>query len=197
MTAGGNMCNEKLRVNGGVKSKRRGRAKNRRSVKIQSVNGKILTVILLYALGTLIPLSVGALSVFLVRDQMQIYAAINLPPLSPRGIAFPIVWTVLYFLMGISSVTVYRLRDANPVAARLGLSRYFSSLFFNLLWSIIFFDLRSPLFAFFTILVLLYFVVGSAVAYLRVSVLAGCLQIPYILWIVFAAYLNVGVYFLN
>lgn len=150
-----------------------------------------------YIVGILIPLGVGALSAFLTRDPMKIYDVIEMPPLSPPGIAFPIVWTVLYVLMGISSVTVCLARTTDPAAARLGIFRYCASLVFNFFWSIIFFNLHSPIFAFAVILVLFYLIVMCVISYWRVSVFAAVLQIPYILWTAFAAYLNAAAYFLN
>ena len=153
--------------------------------------------VLPYFVGVLIPLGIGTFAAFLTRDSMNIYESLKTPPLSPPSIVFPIVWTVLYTLMGISSAVVYINRKVDPTSAALGNRRYFTGLLFNFAWSIIFFNLRSPLAALVTIFILLYLVVTTAISYSRVSLIAALLQIPYIIWITFAAYLNAGVYFLN
>lgn len=157
------------------------------------IKGKILP----YLVGILIPVGVGTLAAVLTRDSMDIYATLKTPPLAPPAILFPIVWTALYILMGISSATVYLGRDADPAAASLGLRRYFVSLLFNFLWSIIFFNVRSPLAALVTLFVLLYLIITTVISYKRISPVAAYLQIPYILWVAFAGYLNAGIYFLN
>lgn len=157
------------------------------------IKGKILP----YPVGILIPVGVGTLAAVLTRDSMDIYATLKTPPLAPPAILFPIVWTALYILMGISSATVYLGRDADPAAASLGLRRYFVSLLFNFLWSIIFFNVRSPLAALVTLFVLLYLIITTVISYKRISPVAAYLQIPYILWVAFAGYLNAGIYFLN
>ncbi len=158
---------------------------------------KIKDNILPYLVGVAIPLLVGAFAAFLTRDSMQIYRMLKTPPLAPAPIVFPIVWTVLYVLMGVSSVTVYLKRTINPKEASLGLRRYVTSLVFNFIWSIIFFNLRSPLAALITLFVLLYLVVTTIISYQKVSPISTYLQIPYIFWIAFAGYLNAGIYFLN
>lgn len=158
---------------------------------------KIKGNILPFALAILLPLSVGTLAALLTRGSMDIYDSINTPPLSPPGILFPIVWTVLYILMGISSALVFINRERDMESARAGLSAYLSSLVFNFLWSIIFFNIRSFLAALVTLAVLLYFIVRTVIYYRRVSLLAAALQIPYILWVAFAGYLNGAILFLN
>ncbi len=157
------------------------------------IKGKILP----YLIGILIPVGVGTLAALLTRNSMEIYGVLKTPPLAPPAFLFPIVWTVLYILMGISSTTVYLGRESDPAAANLGLRRYFASLVFNFLWSIIFFNIRSPLAALVTIFVLLYLIITTVVSYKKVSPLAAYLQIPYVIWVAFAAYLNAGIYFLN
>ncbi len=158
---------------------------------------KIKGNILPFALAILLPLSVGTLAALLTRGSMDIYDSINTPPLSPPGILFPIVWTVLYILMGVSSALVFINRERDMESARSGLSAYLSSLVFNFLWSIIFFNIRSFLAALVTLAVLLYFIVRTVICYRRVSPLAAALQIPYILWVAFAGYLNGAILFLN
>lgn len=158
---------------------------------------KIKPYILPMAISIIIPVAVGTLAALLTRDSMDIYSELKTPPLSPPAILFPIVWTALYVLMGISSGTVYINRDNNPKAAERGLKEYATSLVFNFVWSIIFFNVRSILAALVTLLILLYLIIRTILSYRKVLPLAAYLQIPYALWVAFAGYLNAGIYFLN
>ena len=99
---------------------------------------KIKPYILPYAVGIAIPLTVGIISAGLTRESMEVYETLNSPPLSPPPILFPIVWSLLYILMGISSAMIYTNKESNPTNAKKGLSWYAVSLIFNLSWSIIF-----------------------------------------------------------
>lgn len=154
-------------------------------------------IIKTYAIAILIPLAVGLISSLLTMDNMQIYSELETPPLSPPSIVFPIVWTILYILMGISSAIVFTNRSENSESAEAGLTFYAVSLVFNFIWSIIFFNLRWFLVAFLWLCVLLYLIVRTIMAYKNVSPLAAYLQIPYAIWVAFAGYLNIGIWFLN
>ena len=158
---------------------------------------KIKPYILPYAIGIALPLAVGIFSAFLTMGNMDIYSRINTPPLSPPGFLFPIMWTILYILMGISSTMVYLNRETDLAAATSGLKYYLISLIFNLGWSLIFFNAGAFLIAFIWLLVLLYFIIRSVLCYFKVDRVAAYLQIPYILWVIFAGYLNLGITFLN
>ena len=96
-----------------------------------------------YVISIAIALGVGALSAYFTRDSMDIYSYIVKPPLSPPSIVFPIVWTILYILMGVSSAYVYVNRKRNPEAATNGLFAYASSLVVNFFWSLIFFNMQN------------------------------------------------------
>ncbi len=150
-----------------------------------------------YIIAVAIPLAVGTLAAWLTRDSMNIYSEINTPPLSPPGWLFPIVWTILYVLMGVSSALVYINREINPDAVMRGLTSYGISLALNFLWSILFFNFRLYLFAFICLVLLLYFIIMSVLYYKKVSPLAAYLQIPYIVWVAFAGYLNIVIYSIN
>lgn len=154
-------------------------------------------LILPYSVGIAIPLLVGTLSAFITMGDMDIYSVINIPPLAPPALLFPIVWTVLYVLMGISSTTVFLKRKEFPETVRQGLSAYAASLALNFGWSIIFFKAGAFLFAFAWLILMLYFIVRTVIAYFKVSRLSAYLQIPYILWVCFAGYLNFAIYLLN
>ena len=127
---------------------------------------------------------------------MSVYGqTIIQPPLSPPGWLFPVVWTLLYALMGISAARVYL---SPPSKARsLGLNLFVAQLVVNFFWSPIFFNLQAFGFAFFWLLLLWGLVLWMILVFRKVDPLAAKLQIPYLLWLTFAAYLNLGVWYLN
>ena len=144
-----------------------------------------------YVISILIALGVGGLSGFLSREGMQIYqATAPKPPLSPPDIVFPIVWSILYILMGISSALVYVNREKNPTVAYEGLRAYALQLIMNFFWSIIFFNMQAYLFAFIWLLAMEIVIIYMIFKFRQVSPLAAYLQIPYAIWCVFALYLN-------
>lgn len=140
--------------------------------------------------------AVGALSGWLTRDGAQQYAqSIVLPPLSPPGIVFPIVWTVLFALMGIGSALVWLAPDSQARSSALRL--YAVQLAFNFVWSLIFFNWKNYGFAF-VWLAALWVLIGWMILRFRALVpAAGWTQVPYFLWVAFAGYLNLGVWLLN
>lgn len=142
-----------------------------------------------------IPLAVGGLST-LLSGGMGDYRQLNQPPLSPPGWVFPIVWTVLYLLMGYSSYRVYI--AGKPLSfTRRALKLYAAQLFFNFLWPIVFFAFDWYLGAFIVLLVLWGLILLTLRAFTAIDETAGDLLIPYILWVTFAGYLNLGIYLLN
>ena len=143
-----------------------------------------------------IPLGVGALSSFLTMGSMESFSALEQPPLSPPGWLFPIVWTVLYTLMGIASYIVveYGVDSAEKTEA---LKAYAIQLLFNFGWTIIFFNLDLYYVAFAWLLVLLITIITTAVRFYKISKWAFYLLIPYIAWVAFAGYLNLGIAILN
>lgn len=150
-----------------------------------------------YIIAIAIPLGVGGLSALLTMGNMDIYNEVNTPPLSPPSILFPIVWTILYVLMGISAAMISAHQEENIQEAQMGLRAYSVSLFFNFWWSILFFNFKWFGFAFFWLLVLLFFIIKTIVSYFKVNKLAAYLQIPYAFWVAFAGYLNFGIWMLN
>ncbi len=140
--------------------------------------------------------AVGALSGFLSRDGVELYnEVIRQPPLSPPAIVFPIVWTILFLLMGVSAARIYAL-PASPQRTR-ALQIFAAQLGFNFFWSIIFFNLQTFGFAFLWLLVLWGLILWMIVAFRKLDPVAGWLQLPYLLWVAFAGYLNFGVWLLN
>ena len=150
-----------------------------------------------YLVAILIPLTVGGLSALLSGGGMDFYDTITVPPFAPPAILFPIVWSVLYLLMGISSAIVYTKRERGPQAARDGLAFYGASLIVNFFYSIFLFRLRLFLFSSLWILLLLGLIAAYMWKYARVSRPAAYLQIPYLVWCAFATYLTFAIYFLN
>lgn len=150
-----------------------------------------------YGIAIAIPLVVGLLSALLTMNNMQIYQEVKTPPLAPPSILFPIAWTILYVLMGVSSGLIWTMRKADPKQTDTGICYYAVSLAFNFAWSIFFFNLRWFLFSFIWLIALLYLIIRTILAYRKVSPIAAYLQIPYALWVTFAGYLNLGIYILN
>ncbi|MDY2657963.1 MAG: TspO/MBR family protein [Candidatus Limiplasma sp.] len=147
-------------------------------------------------LSLAIPLVVGGAAGLLTMNSMETFAALNQPPLSPPGWLFPVVWTVLYILMGIASYLV-SVSDAPQEEKQRALWTYGIQLAFNFLWPIIFFNLKWYLFAFVWLVMLWILVLITALQFGRIRKVAGNLMIPYLLWVTFAGYLNLGIYLLN
>ncbi len=142
-------------------------------------------------------LGVGALSAFLTRGQMDLYAQINPPPLAPPAILFPIIWTILYLLMGISAARIYQKREEFPKESADALTVFFVSLVLNFSWSILFFDYRSFFGAFICIIALWISILLTILRYQKIDPLAAYLQIPYLVWVTFATYLTLAIAILN
>ena len=150
-----------------------------------------------YIYSILIALGVGGLSALITSGSMDIYKEINTPPLSPPSVLFPIVWSVLFVLMGISAAMVYNAESALVRERNSALLTYGLSLIFNFFWSIIFFNMRMYLFAFIWLVILWLLILLTIIKYYNINKLAALLQIPYLLWVTFAGYLNLGIYILN
>lgn len=149
-----------------------------------------------YAFWILFAEGVGALSGWLTREGTKIYnATVEQPPLSPPSAVFPAVWAALYALMGIGAARVY-LTPASEARSR-GLLLFFVQLAFNFCWSLIFFNLQTFGLAFLWLLVLWVLILWMILTFRKTDRLASWLQVPYLLWVSFAAYLNLGVWWLN
>lgn len=144
----------------------------------------------------LIPLAVGGLAAFLTQNSREFYAALQKPPFSPPGFLFPIIWTILYLLIGIASYLIIQ-RGITKDYVRDALRYYAASVFLSFVWPLVFFRLKLLLGAFW-ILLLLWLITGIATAkFYRIHHAAGFLMLPYWLWITFAGYLNLAVWLLN
>ena len=140
--------------------------------------------------------ALGALSGWLTKDATELYmTTIEKPPLSPPGWVFPIVWTILFALMGIGAARI-RLSPSSKDRSR-GINLFIAQLVINFFWSLIFFNAQAFGFAFIWRLLLWGLVIWMIVSFGKANPLAAKLQIPYLIWLTFAAYLNYGVWRLN
>ena len=142
-----------------------------------------------------IPLAVGGLAALVGGDMMQ-YKNLIQPPLSPPAWVFPVVWTVLYLLMGYASYRIYT-SSADPKQKRNALILYGVQLFFNFMWPLVFFRLDWKLTAFFLLCILWVLILLTIRAFNTIDERASDALLPYLLWVTFAGYLNLGVYLLN
>ena len=140
-----------------------------------------------FLIYTFIPLVVGIISSLFTN--MDTYSMFNKPPLSPPGIVFPIVWTIIYLLIGYSSYRVKNDKDS--------LKLFYISLAINGIWSIVFFNLQNYLGGFILIIILIILQIFILIRFKKEDELAYKLNIPYLIWLIFAAYLSLGVYILN
>ena len=157
---------------------------------MKKINFKTLLIFLA------MPLVIGGLSALLTIGSMEYFSLLEKPPLSPPGWLFPLVWTVLFVLMGIASYLVIE-SDVESYAKVNAMKVYFLQLAFNFLWSIFFFNLELYAFSFIWLLTLLFLIVLTTVRFWRIDRRAGILMLPYIAWVTFAGYLNLGIALLN
>lgn len=147
-----------------------------------------------FIIAILIPIAVGSISTLFTKNVPATYNQLTKPDFSPPSYIFPIVWLILYILMGISSYLIYiSTSQYRTVALRI----YAIQLFFNFFWSIIFFGLQMYLLAFIWIWCLIMLIILMILVFYQIRPLAAFLQIPYLLWCIFAAYLNFSIYMLN
>ena len=144
-----------------------------------------------YIAGTL---GVGGLSALLSRGGMEVFSYLKKPAFAPPGWVFPAVWTLLYVLMAISAAMI---AGEKTKASCDALFTYWAQLFVNFWWSIFFFAWGLRLTAFFWLLLLLGLAASMTIRFGNIRPTAGKLNIPYLLWLVFAGVLNISVYILN
>ena len=146
----------------------------------------------IYLESVLIPIIVGGIVGLIISDSID-YDTLTKPFLSPPSLLFPIMWTVLYFLMGIS-YGILKIRHLDDTKIKI---IYYLQLFVNAFWSIFFFSLKWRVFSFIWILLLDFLVGWMIVLFYRKNKTASLLQLPYLFWILFASYLNLAIYLLN
>lgn len=143
-----------------------------------------------------IPIFVGVASSLLTRDSMELFAMVEKPPLSPQAWIFPVVWTILYTLMGISSYLIMT-SDTEENKKEQALRVYGLQLVVNFLWPTFFFNFQWYGFAFFWLLLLWSLVILMIVQFFKINKVAAYINLPYLIWLTFAAYLNWGIWRLN
>ncbi len=149
-----------------------------------------------YLFGILLTEAVGGLAALLTQEAAGLYGVtIRKPPLSPPAALFPIVWTVLYALMGVGAARIYLLPPSAERSTALRL--FLIQLGVNFMWSILFFNYQAFGLAFFWLVLLCALIVRMILSYRDLDAPAAWLQLPYLLWVFFAGYLNYGVWMLN
>lgn len=143
-----------------------------------------------------VPLAVGGLSAVLTRESMGYIQTLVQPPLMPPPYVFPIVWTILYILMGLASYLAWT-KGTDREMSKDALRFYAIQLALNFIWPLVFFNGRMFLFAFFILLVLWIFVGITAAKFYRINHAAGYLMLPYWVWLTFAGYLNLALWLIN
>ena len=141
---------------------------------------------------SLLPIVGGVLVGLIISGYMN-YGDMVKPPLSPPSYIFPIVWTILYILMGISYFIATKDNGNDKELNQI----YILQLLVNFFWPIIFFVLKMYFSAFFWIILLIILVIYMIKELLKNNKISGCLQIPYLIWLLFATYLNIGIFLLN
>lgn len=153
---------------------------------MKKINWKTLLISLLISLGT------GGLSAALTASSMEKYKTMYKPPLAPPGWLFPIVWTILFILMGIAAYIIYE-TEADTELKKDAFVYYGAQLIVNAAWTVIFFRFHAFIFAFAWLLLLWYLIVMTIRSFWKINKKAGILLLPYIIWVTFAAYLNLAI----
>lgn len=142
-----------------------------------------------------IPLLVGAIAGFLTNaDVKEFTATAKQPFFAPPGWVFPVVWTILYILMGFSA---YIIENTSSSRKKRALTVYYIQLFFSFVWSFIFFSAGNYLLAFIWIILLWVLIIATILEFKMIKTRAAYFLIPYLIWVTFAAILNFSVYLLN
>lgn len=143
-----------------------------------------------------IPLLVGIVAAIISGGGMEVFESVNKPPLSPPAWLFPVVWTILYILMGISSYLVLTSgAEENEISKAMTIYGY--QLAVNFLWPTFFFNFQWYLFSFLWLVLLWVLVLVMIIRFWRIDRTAAYLNIPYLVWLTFAGYLNLGVWWMN
>lgn len=146
----------------------------------------------IYIKSILIPVIIGGIVGLIISSSID-YNSLEKPFLAPPSIAFPIMWTILYILMGISYGILKSKKLTNSEIDLI----YYIQLGVNSLWSIFFFLVKWRSFPFIWIIILAILIIVMILKFYNKNKLAGLLQIPYLLWVLFASYLNIAIYILN
>lgn len=143
-----------------------------------------------------IPIIVGAVASLLTQNSMETFRFLEKPPLAPPTWLFPVVWTILYTLMGISSYLILE-SGSDVIKIRDALRIYAYQLVVNFLWPTFFFNFGWYLFSFLWLVLLWILVFFMICRFADINKVAAYLNIPYLIWLTFAGYLNLGIWLLN
>lgn len=154
---------------------------------------KSITNLLIYVISAQL---IGVLSNLASKNTKEVYGSLIKPPLSPPNIVFAIVWPILFLLMSISAYMVST-ADVLNENKKIPLTLYYLQLAINFFWSITFFRFQAMGASIIVIILLLFTVSMMAISFYKIKPLAGIINLPYILWVAFATYINIGIYALN
>ncbi len=139
--------------------------------------------------------AIGAISGFFSQGSAEIYSSLVKPPLSPPSLLFGIVWPILYALLGISLYRIYKSKNTDK--GKQALLIFFIQLAVNVIWPLAFFTFESYIIALVVLLILDALAIIMYQKFLDIDKLSAQLLIPYLIWIIFATYLNIGIVILN
>ena len=148
-----------------------------------------------YSFSVLLTLAVGALSALLTSGGMERYKLIEKPPLTPPDILFPVVWTILYVLMGVGMARVFMKSEGKTKSRNVII--YSLQLYFNFMWSVLFFVFQAYGFSFIWLIALWVLIILMIYSFYQTDKLAAVLQLSYFIWVTFAGYLNFVIYLMN
>jgi len=147
-------------------------------------------------ISVFIPLLVGGLAALITKDSFSSFESAQKPPLTPPAWLFPVVWSILYVLMGIASYLILQIKNSGDEKINAFIF-YALQLMFNFFWPILFFGFQAYFIAFVWLILLWGLILITSVKFYKLSKPAGYLMIPYFLWVTFAGYLNFAVFLLN
>lgn len=151
---------------------------------------------LLFVVCIAAPILVGMLSAYLTKNNMVVFDVIEKPVLTPPAMVFPIAWSVLYILMGVASfLAIINCSDSSHTMSVL--LPYIAQLALNFFWSIVFFNMQSYGFALAILILMWIMIIRSMIAFATASNVAAMLMVPYVIWVTFAAYLNIMIVIMN
>lgn len=163
---------------------------------LRTIGGLYMKTTIQAIKSILLPVLTGLLAGLLISNNTDMYNVLIKPPFALPGSLFPVVWTVLYILMGVAFF-LFQTSGANEKDLNDGKLFFYTQLFFNFLWPIVFFNFKLPFTAFILLVILFVFTAITVVKFYQSSKLSGIFLLPYLLYILYAGYLNFAIWFLN
>lgn len=163
---------------------------------INSMNKRLKQIIQIFVAIVIAELAGIIGSIFTSSSVSTWYLTLNKPFFNPPSWVFAPVWTILFALMGLASYFIF-IKGFKNKNVKIALGVYGTQLIFNIIWSVLFFGLKNPLFAFIEILILLTLIVVNTFLFWKIDKRAGYIMLPYILWVSFATLLNLAIFILN